>query len=278
MTKQDKSSTLLVGVANPATIPRLMGLAADLALQIKSQLVVTNVVVVPAQIGLVSAKDSPMVRAATELLRTAIRAVSERKVSARGVVEVAREPDEGMIAAAESQKAGALLVGYSDVGNTSSSAERAFDRIMHRVARSASCDLIVAKFRREKSEKVLIPVAGGGTNLRVTSALARALVESRKASIQFLHVISPEADAKESERKVLVLLEHYGLKELGPLEVVSSEDPIDTILQRANDYDLAIVGTDARATIAEAIFGNPAENIADRADCSVLLVRAVRDA
>ena len=93
MTKQDKSSTLLVGVANPATIPQLMGLAADLALETKSQIVVTNVVTVPGQIGLVSAKDSPMVRASSELLRKAIRAVADRKVKARGVVEVAREAD-----------------------------------------------------------------------------------------------------------------------------------------------------------------------------------------
>ena len=277
MTKQDKSSTLLVGVANPATIPPLMELAADLALQTQSRIVVTNVVTVPPQIGLVSAKDSPMVRASSGLLRKAIRAVADRKVSARGVVEVAREADEGMIAAAESQKAKALLVGYSDQGTASSSAERAFDRIMHRVARSANCDLVVAKFRREKAQKILVPVAGGGTNLRLTRALVQALIDSRGATVQFLHVTKPEM-AQEVEGRVLGLLDQYGLKGLGPLDIVSSESPIATILERTKDCDLAIVGTDARATIAEAIFGNPAEGIAAQAPCSVLLVRAVRDA
>lgn len=274
MTKHDPS-TLLVGVANPATIPRLMGLAADLALQTKTPIVVTNVVVVPGQIGLSAVKDSPMVRAARQLLSQAIRAASGRKVKVRGVVEVAREPSEGMVAAAESQKAQALLVGYSDQGTGSASAERAFDRIMHRVARAAACDLVVAKFRSEKKEKVLVPVAGGGTNLRLTGALAKGLAESRDAEIQFLHVTAPDKDAQEAERQVTVLLEQKGLKDLGPLEVVSSDDPVATILERCKDYDVAIVGTDARASIAEAIFGSPAEDIADQAPCTVLLVRAV---
>lgn len=263
---------LLVGIANPATVPRLMGLAANLATCASYRIVVTHVVTVPAQISLATARSSPEVAAATGLLRQAIRAGAGHNIRARGVVEVAREPHEGLVSAAQSREAELMLVGYSDVDTHDGRGERAFDRIMHRVARAARTDMVIAKFRRETFDSVLVPVAGEA-NLRVTSVLARSISEGAGATVGFLHVVEPEADLTEAEGRFARLLEAHGLCELGPVEIIRTADPPGAIIERANAHDAAIVGAEARPSIAEAIFGNAAERIAAQASCTVLLVR-----
>jgi len=266
--------TLLVGIANPATMPRLMKLAALIACGASYRVVVANVVRVPAQIGLSTAASSTEVALASALLRQAIRAGRRHGIQARGVVEVAREPHDGLLSAVDSQQADVLLVGYSGEPEARRT-ERAFDRLMHRVASRARADVVVAKLRREGSRRVLVPIAGGA-NLELIGALARAAASQDGAEVRFLHLIRPEAGAPEAEATFHTLLEQHGLDEVGAVEVLGTADPVRAILERADQVDLTIVGSAGRRSLSEAVFGTIAERIAAQATSSVLLAQANR--
>jgi nucleotide-binding universal stress UspA family protein len=269
----ERARAVLVGIANPNTVDALMDLAASLASYADYSVVATHVVTVPPQASLGSARGSRQIAAARRVLVSAIRAAADRGLSVRGVVEVAREVDEGIISAAATQRAELILVGHSDIEPGADRAEKSFDRIMHRVARGTRSDLIVAKFRRETIASVLVPV-GRGTNLRVTGLLAQALAASRDAAVRFLHVVEAEGEREERQRTLAGLLAEHGLVEVGELEIALSDNPLAAIVERANQHDLTIVGADPRPSLAESIFGSWAERIATQAECTVLLVRA----
>jgi nucleotide-binding universal stress UspA family protein len=201
-------------------------------------------------------------------------------MQARGVVEVAREVHEGLISAVKSQKADLMLVGYSaadteDVrAQARDKAERIFDRIMYRVARGAGIDLIVAKFRRPAARSIMLPVLRG-LNLPVSGVVLRALLAADDARVLFVRAVEPDADVEQQQQDLNRVLDEHHLDELGDAEIISSPDPRAALIERASEYDMAIIGAE-RPTIVDAIFGNIAERVASEASCSALLVRAAR--
>ena len=272
----ESSPTIVVGVSNPATIPELMGLAAMVARHRGYQVVATHIVTVPEQMRLSAARSSPEVAAGSQLLRQAIREGSEHGIPVRGLVEVAREVHEGLICAADSQKAELLLVGHSDIPDAPVGSDKAFDRLMYKLARGTGADLIVARFRRPAIRSILIPVLRG-LNLPVTGRLLKSIIQETDAKVCFIRAIKPDADAEDEAQDLAKVLAAHDLDSLGETEILTATDPQAAIIERANDYDLAIIGAE-RPTIVDAIFGNIAERIASQAACSALLVRATRKA
>ena len=269
--------TLMVGISNPATMSRLLRLASLLAEAGPFDLLLTHVVRVASQISLTSGRSSPETVRARDFLRGALREVETFGQQARALVEVARSVDEGLVAASESRKAGLILVGYSEEKDDEDGRrERRFDRTMHRVARNADCDLVVAKFRREELRTVLVPL-GPEPRLRVTGLLCRALGSMDGTTLRFLHVVQPESSVVEARRRMGEILTAEGLSSLGDLEVVATDDVLDTLEARAADHDLVIVGPAGRNSAIEAIFTGTGEKIAERVPSSVLLTRARED-
>jgi len=271
--RHEDGPSLLVGIANPDTIPYLIDLAASIVLQANYRLVATHIVTVPPQAKLDSARASPQVASARKLLLRAIRTGAQEGVRVRGVIEIAREVHEGLVSAASNQQADLLLVGLSDVQPGPDRAEKAFDRIMHRVARQTPSDLIVAKFRGSSMSSVLVPIAGD-VNLRVTGLIVRAMAESKHAAVRFLHIAEPGADTDIAAGRISAILAQHKLDSLGELQIASGEDPLSVTLSHVNQHDVTIIGASARPSLAESVFGSWAERIASQAQRTVVLVRA----
>jgi len=267
--------TLVVAVANPHTLPHLMHLASRMAAVGNYRVVATHVVTVRPQISLLSARGSDETLQAKELLMQAMRAGAALGCPVRSVVQVAREVHEGIISAVQSQQADALLLGYSEVEEASARGAKAFDRIMHRVARATTVDLVVARFRRKHMHTLLVPVATG-VNLPLASLVTRALATDGQAAVTFVHMVRPEEDLDEARQRIEKLLAEHGLAELGELQVKPAEEPLKAVLEMVESYDVCLVGTEPRAGLREHVFGTWAERLASQASTTVLLVRAAR--
>lgn len=266
--------TLLVGVSNPATKTRLLHLSSLLARTGPFDLLLTHVVTVASQISLTSGRSSPETVRARDFLRGALREVEAHGLKARALVEVARSVDEGLVAASESRGAGLILVGYSEEEAVEDDRrEKRFDRTMHRVARNADCDLVVAKFRKKEMKRILVPV-GNEPRLHVTGLLCRALGSVPETTLRFLHVSPPGGSEAEARRRTETILASEGIAHLGDLETVVAENVLDTIEARAGDQDLVILGSADPSSLMDALFTRTGEKIAERVPASVLLTRA----
>ncbi len=265
---------LLVGLSNPATVVRLGHLSSLLAEAGPFEVLLTHVVTVVSQISLTSGTASPETVRARDFLEEALKEVGSFGVQARAMVELARSVDEGLVAASESRGASLILVGYSEEeADEDGREERRFDRTMHRLARHADCDLVVAKFRREESKRILVPL-GADPDLRVTGLLCRAMGSLEGANLRFLHLIPEDASPTEARERMEEVLTSEGLSDLGELEVATSDDVLAAIEARAADHDVVIVGPRGSSSPLDAIFPGTGEKIAERVSASVLLTKA----
>ena len=275
---EEELPALLVGIANPESTTGLMELAACLALQAGFRVIATHVVEVPPQAHLGSVRGSPEMVEARENLLIAIREAAAADVPVKGVVEVARAVDEGLISAAERQDASLLLVGFSDPqdGDDEDGGERRFDRVMHTVAREIEADLVVAKLRRDEIGSILLPI-NTGLNLAVSGMLAGAISRASEAPVTLVHLLHEDEAEDETRARLEAHIADQGFADLGELVIERPPDEmeaIDRMLQIANEHDMTIVGAEPRPSIAESFFGSWAERIAREAECTVLLVRA----
>lgn len=263
----DAAATLLVGISNPETADRLVRLSATLTRSRPLDILLTHVVTVANQIGLATGQSSPEVISGRDLLEETSAAARAAGIDVRALVEVARSVEDGLLAAADSHHAEMILVGYT--GEAEEEEER-FDKAMQRVARKASADVIVAKFRGTEQDRILVPLASD-VPLRLTGLLCRALAEDGGAAVTFLHVVESGGAEDEARRELEKALERSGLAALGPLRVLTSDDPVATIVDEARHHGLVILGPSARPGLLDAVFSSRARKIAESVPSSVIL-------
>lgn len=264
--------TLLVGVSNPATAGRLVRLSSMVGGQGSWELLLAHVVTVASQISLTTGQSSTDVVRARDFLEKVMADAEVTGVRARALVEVARDVAEGLLAAAESHGADMILVGYSEESAEPGDkrAEDDFDRTMHRVARKADADVVVAKFRGDGMDRILVPLAPEPP-LLVTGALCRALGALPGVTMTFLHVVAADADLDDARRRVAERLEARGVAPLGDLVVREADDPVQAIVEEARSYDLVIVGPSDRPSFLDTMFSTRSAKIADEVPASVLM-------
>ncbi|MBT8488452.1 MAG: universal stress protein [Gemmatimonadetes bacterium] len=267
---------LLVGISNPDTAARLVGLSASLSrtsIQLPAPgaqpVLLVHAVTVANQINLGIGSSSPEVIRARDLLQAAGEAARNRGQRVRAIVEVARSVEAGLLSAAESHNASLILVGYSG-DPVRSEAEERFDRTMHRVARKARADVVIATFRRREHHSILVPVPEDAP-LRLTSRLCRALEADTGAIPTFLHVAPRDASAGEARERVQARLASVFRGGEPQLRVVTSDDPQVAIMEESEGHDLVLLGPSRRPGLLDAVFSNRTRRIAESVSSSVVI-------
>lgn len=270
-TKKDKA-TLLLGISNPATVDRLLRLASILQEAGHLEVLLTHVATVASQISLTTGQSSSDVVRARDFLQQVKTTAGKAGLEAKAVVEVARTVDEGLLAAAKSHDARMVLVGYSDQDGPGQvgKEEEKFDRTMHRVARKAKTDVVVAKFRKDEMKKVLVPITARPP-LKVTGLLCQALALQKETVLTFLHVLKPGDPLDKVRAEVAERLQTKGMERVGTLEVLSAEDPVDAIVNASAGYDLVMVGPSGRPKITDRLFTPTRQRIVEGVSASVFL-------
>lgn len=265
--------TLLVGLSNPATAEELVRLADRLARSASMEIVLIHVVTVANQIGLTTARSSPEVIRARDMLQEVTDRARRAGIEPRALVEVARSVEDGLLAAADSHEASSILVGYTPPAESvdASSDEDRFDRAMYRVARRAEADVVVAKLRSPSRRRILVTLAREAP-LEPTGFVARAMAEGGGTAFTFLHVCPPGEDRTTARLALEERLRDAGLADLGSVEIVEADDPVEAILSTADDHDLVILGPSGRPRLLDVLFSSRARTIADGLEASVILV------
>ncbi len=265
--------SILVGISNPETAHRLVGLSMALADATNeggdTPVLLVHVVPVANQISLSTGSSSPEVIQARDLLQRSADAALESGRQARAIVEVARNVEEGLLAAAESHEASLILVGYSG-GEVRSKEEERFDRTMRRVAGKADADVVVATFRHPDHRSILVPIAENAP-LRLTAKVCRALVAYTGGTVTYLHVTTPDVDEGEARARIQARLDSVDRSVEGELEVITSDDAEAAIVAESAEHDLVLLGPSGRPGLLDRIFSSRARRIAESVTASVVI-------
>jgi amino acid transporter/nucleotide-binding universal stress UspA family protein len=202
---------------------------------------------------------------------------AELGVPVRPLRRAARAVESGVLAVAEARPSVDLIL-LSWQGPLS--AGRIYGSPSKEVLQKAQCDVAVLHDRSlsDDLQKILVP-ASGGPHARLGLQIAADITRSDEAELTLLRIVRPseEIDTDAEELGLRRLAENV-LGESGPsvrTRVVAHAAVVDGILEeaRSGGYDLVIIGASNEWAVKSLLVGAVPDAIADRAPCSVLLVR-----
>jgi nucleotide-binding universal stress UspA family protein len=140
----------------------------------------------------------------------------------------------------------------------------------------------VAVFRDHsliKARHILVPV-GGGPHSRLAIQLAYEIAEAEQSRITFLHIFSSKLEDEDTQDELLQLREIVEeeldlVPERSRIKIMKSSDVMQGILDETQreKYDLMVLGASEEWTSREYLFGPVDDQLAEKAPCSVLMVR-----
>jgi nucleotide-binding universal stress UspA family protein len=159
------------------------------------------------------------------------------------------------------------------------SAGRIYGSPSKTVLQEAQRDVAVLRERRLKDiRRVLVP-AGGGPHARLGLRLAAEIARGDDAELTILRIARPADDLDmEAEMRGLRNLANEVLDGPDPrvqTRILVREAVVEGILEEAQsgEYDLLVIGASNEWAVKSLLVGAIPDAIADRAPCSVLMVR-----
>jgi amino acid transporter/nucleotide-binding universal stress UspA family protein len=269
---------ILLPMANPATAKSLVMLAAAMARgNPGTEISALKIVTIPTSISLAHAQEylSSQQGGSQEILVQAARYAEEAGVSIQPLIRAAYGVSSGIVAVAESRpNTRLILLGW----HGPFSLRRVSSSIDKEVLQMAPCDVGVFLDRHlGKVKRILIP-AGGGPHARLGLRLAHGFAAADSAELVVLRVVplSKDVDISSEEAAVLRLIRNELRGKNGRVTpcIVQASSIASGILKEArNGYDLLFIGASEEWFIRNWLFGAIPDIVAERAPCSVLMVK-----
>ena len=276
MATETPSRTLLVPVANPETVERLLDTAIDIAHGQSMRIVLLHVVEVPPQVPL-SGGDSLIDDDGEEvqLLDDAVKQATDADVAVESRMRYARDIASGIVGAVDVHEADALLVGWRGRPRRRDIILGSF---LDRILGEAPCDVFVKRIRTPSRDidSILVPVAGG-PHCKLAVELAGTIAAQHNASVHLLHVTHPDADDSTQE-DASALLQNYG-SPLSDMDIkaesttLRSDHVAGAITDETTNHNLTILGATRNPFLKRKLVGSVAEGVGRAAASSVILTR-----
>jgi amino acid transporter/nucleotide-binding universal stress UspA family protein len=263
--------SVLVPVANPDNVGRLLDTACPIARAHDGRVVVLAVVNVPRQLPI--HEGLRFVHHKERLFKIAREHASTYGVPCDCEVIVAHHIYDGILSAARRLRPDLLLMGWKGYTNTR---ERIFGEVSDHVIRHAPCDLMLLKIRQEsKRHRVLLPTAGG-PHARLAAEFLGILAQAEHMSITACYVVPPDASREERDQADVWIektLERFtnggGVEKL----LIESGSVAGGIAKASKDYDLVVLGAAKEPLFRRVLVGDIAAKVVRYSPASVMLVK-----
>jgi uncharacterized hydrophobic protein (TIGR00271 family) len=264
---------VLVPISNPATASALLRAASLLAESQSGEVIALHVVTVPHQTTLSSGRRLGRLR--WQSLEQAIDQAETPEVPIHSLVRFARSPVQGILDTAIEEDCSLILLGWTGVSDRGAAVGPVIDDVVN----LAMCD--VALLRGElgdECENILVPT-GGGPHAPVALRLGTQLAQSLHSSITLLTFITDDSrhDSTDASQAVIDRTCEAASSDF-PVEtsIVPTDDIQQALLNRAEGFDLIIMGASQQGPIDQVVFGGLPESVARHSKSPVILVRRHR--
>ena len=263
---------VVIALSNPANVRPLMKLGCMMAKEFEGKAIAGTVVTIEGDAPPGDDHHDRMSRG-YDLLRDAERVATEMGTRFEGRIAVARGIEDVLDEVAAARHARAIIMGYSEREHPMPG-QRDFDRLIDDVAAHAPCDLIVARFKDGGVNygRVLVPVSRR-LNMDVRRDLVTALHHQAGAQVDLIHFATNDAEAERMHAELVEWLQERGVADWIEPRVEIRPDPAEAIVEAGADYDALVLGTAPLQTVRRRLFGSVAEQVAENATCTTLLVR-----
>jgi amino acid transporter/nucleotide-binding universal stress UspA family protein len=188
------------------------------------------------------------------------------------VTDVAHDVFEGLVAGTPGRRADLLLMGWRG----GFSGRRRSETPVKRVIMDTPADLAVLRDRGVAQIKSILVPWGGGVHAHLGLELAVRIARATGAAVHLQRIVRTDVDTAQ-ERLGLVKDVAHIVEDYNPVlyHVDRADGVVEGIDKRlaAETYDLVIIGASHEWSFRTAVFGTIPDIVADRAYCSVLMVR-----
>lgn len=276
MVTETSEGTLLIPVANPDTVARLLDTAIDVARGRSMEIELIHVVEVPPQLPLsegdVLVEDDGETQ---RMLDEAIEQVTDAGVPAESQLRYARDVATGIVGAVDKYDADGLFMGWRGRPRRRDVILGSF---IDRVLGEASCDVFVKRIRQSSREidSILVPVAEG-PHCALAVDLVGTIAAERDAMVRLLHVAHPDAGDATIEESAELLRDYESTLDDADVDVTSTtlrnEHVAGAITDETANHDLTVLGTTRDPFLNRKLVGSVAEGVGRSASSSVILAR-----
>ncbi len=272
--KRMTGESILMPMANPDTQKVIFEVCNALLAKKGGEVVALHIVNTPEQMDFRTAlADSDR---SLELLERIEQWKPHQKVTVCPVIRAAHKLGLGIVHAAEEEYCNLTVMGYMEQKSSP-----AAHNLMEYVINQASTDFIFLKLKtpgQSFQPKRIAVSLGGRLNLGLIVRLAGAIAAHYSGEITFLHILpedfTPEQQA-DSSRTLAEAIQKHAFRALYSTQLLASDDPIDTLVEKSQQFDLLIVGTTKVGFLQRMTVGDFATQITERAQCDVAIVRTI---
>jgi amino acid transporter/nucleotide-binding universal stress UspA family protein len=262
---------VLVPLSNPDHVQPLLDLAAPIARAQQGELIVLGVVDVPQNLPI--HEGMRFVHHKTPLLRDAVSYGQKIGVPVRTGIRIAHRVSDGIIAAAEQQKASLVLMGWK---GWTSTRDRIFGEVTDQVVRHAPCDLITVKLKGPvELNSVLMPTAGG-PHASLAAEFIGHLQQAYETKVAVCNVVPTGAGFRDREIALEWIdktIARTGLEGVVDKRVMESDHVAGGLVKAGADYDLIVLGASREGIFSNVLLGEIAEKVARHSRKPVMIVK-----
>ncbi len=270
---------ILTPVANPRSIPGLMKLTALLASSRRAEIVLANVVKVPAQLP-VSATES-LLDEAREMIRRsgdAIRKASPEPRPVTALVKVAHSVPLAISNVVASRRIDLLILGWRGGFKRRHSF---FGSVLDETVFNARCDVVMmarpsAAFL-DRAKRILVPILFDYRHALLSLDVALALSAAKGIPVHTIHVserheVEREAVAEAFAREREALSARIDLSRVRH-RIVHAKNVVGTLLSLVKEADLVVVEGLHEGVLSRHYFGEAPERLAREIPNTVILTK-----
>ncbi len=266
---------VLVPIANPATMERLIRLAAAIAKQKDGEVLLLRVLTVPEQLS-PRQFDAATLQKHKNLLYQGRKICDEIDVPSHGIIRVGHNVARAILETSTEHYCQSVVLGWKGYTN---SRDKILGNITDTLVRHAHADILLVKFVGDQPiRNILLPTAGG-EHAQCAEQYSAAFAKEFKGSVTVARVIPEHSSATEKEltEDILQKTEERVAKKNGKFKIISktlyNDSVSEGIIKAVEDYDAVMVGATRQSIYPQILFGNIPEDIAKRSNKTVIVVK-----
>lgn len=277
MMSSDRNYTILVPLADLHEAPRLIRVASALMPLIsrgeRGRVVALGIVEIPEDLALTH--GAVPARMHRQLLGRLRRVGTSPSVELRTVVRVSRQVWQGIVEAAQEERADLILLGWK---GSADARDEIFGATIDQAVKKAPCDIaVVSRLSTACCRRVLVPIRGG-PHAALAMQLGVGLAERSGGLVSALHVEldgTSAADLERDREEFQAVLATSPRPELTRETVVRAASVEAAILSAARGHDAVVMGA-AAADEPGSLFGPIADRLARVLDKQALVIVKTR--
>jgi amino acid transporter/nucleotide-binding universal stress UspA family protein len=268
-----KKNKIIVPVSNPETQNALMTFSHTLLSKKGGEIVVLAIKDTPEQMNFYEALSEAEETLA--VIKRSIEIAREMNIQIKPIIRASRKISSGIINVAKEESSDLIIMGFpkdmKDVDNS----------VFNQVLKTSHTDFLVLNLKAEPEnfnpEKIGVYIKNSN-NLHLMLMCATAVAEKRKARIVLISFL-PENYTKQQKKKadnlMVESLQNLKSTALYDIKLNVSNDPVKELIEMSSGFDAMIVGKEPRNP-GKSIADSPAFKIAQKAKCTVVMVKTVK--